>query len=263
MSAEIIPIKHDWATHLDKNVILVKHSFVTNDFGIVNAIIADEQLSGIDHLATFHNHVQRLQLDQGLHDVPEQLIGINAQAVQSGLDFYQEFHNKVGKLTENPGPTPYAASWEDEINDAAEKAKDAATSLLDQATNAAKDVIGKITDGAQEVASKVFGSGFKAVHVFLGNVWSQIRNVVQNPVAALKKGWDHVKSAAQTAWNWFKGAFSYSATLPGTVSGHDEGSQSALLGQSASLGSHVAKQGHSHSATHGGGSHQAKKPTGK
>lgn len=80
-------------------------------------------------------------------------------------------------MTKIPGPTPYAASWENDIIDAAEKAQNAATSILDEATKEATDVIRRILDKAKEVALNVFGSGFKAVQLFLGNVWTQIRNV--------------------------------------------------------------------------------------
>lgn len=261
MAAEIIPIKHNWETRLDKNTILVKHGLETNGLGIVQAIIAGEQLSGIDHLATFHNHIDKLQLDPKFHSVPDELAKINTQAVQAVLNTYENFHNTVEKLTNNPGQTPYAASWENEIINVAEKAKKAVTGILDNAVNAAKATIRIVSHGAQEAAANVFGSGSIGLHLFLGKVWTQVRDVVQNPVATVAKGWNHVKSAAQAAANWFKGIFYHSATLSATISGHDEGAQSASLGQSASLESHATKEqeGHSHSATHGGGSHQAHK----
>lgn len=256
MAVEIIPIKHGWETLLDKYVILVKDALATNDFGIIHNIIADEQLSGIDHSATFHNHIDRVQLDQAFHEVPDDLNAINAKAVQSGLDSYQEFHNTVENLKDKPSPTPYAAPGGNGIEDAAELAQNAAQKAIDDATEAAKNVIRRLPDEAQEAASNVFGSGFKAVQGFLGNVGTQIRAVVQNPVASLEKAGKAVAHAAQTAWNWLKGAFTYSATLSGTVSGHNK------AGQSASLGLHATKEGHSHSVTHGGENDQVAKRTG-
>lgn len=99
------------------------------------------------------------------------------------------------------------------------------------------------------------------------NVWTQTKAVAQKAWNgpkyvwnSLKKSWEVVEGAAKTAHNWIKGNFTHSATFSGsrlgTLSGHDEGGQTALHG------SHAGQEGHSHSATHGGGNDWAKKRTG-
>lgn len=264
MAVELVPIKHGWETRLDKYAILVKDGLATNNFGIIDNFIAAEQLSGIDHEATFHDFIDRAHLDQGfdqsLHGVPDQLKDINSKAVETGQNAYQDLNDSVTKLKDQKPDKP---SWEQKIDDAGVKAKEISNKAIDDATTAAKEVIGKLPEGSREVASNVFVSGFNAVQQFFKNVWTQIKAVAQAVYqfllgvwTALEKAWNAVKSAAETAWTWIKGNLGLLKAPEATLSGHDDGGQTALHG------SHASEKGHGHSATLGGGNDWAKKGTG-
>lgn len=166
MGVDIIPIEHGWEALLDKYMILAKHSFATNDFGIVHTIIAEEQLSGIDHLATFHNHIDKNHLDPKLKDVAEELHVINAKTVQYAKDRYEDFHNTVANLKEDLGSKTDKPTWQEQIDDAEELTKQASVNALDDAINAAKEVIGRLPEKAHKSALDVFVSGFHAVQGF-------------------------------------------------------------------------------------------------
>lgn len=330
-----------WEARLDKYVILVKSGFATNEFGIVDSIIAGEQLSGIDHLATSHDLIDKAQIDPELKEASDKLKAINVESVTEGKDVYQEFNNTVAELKDttpdkpawqkkiddagedakklkdatsdkpawekkideagenakklNPdakgvpgqlkainikavtegksayqelyntvaklkGTTPDESAWEKKIDDAGEDVKKALVKAVDDSVIAAKAVIRPLPKEAQKGAENIYVSGFKAVQVFFENVWAQIKAVggalhqfLQGNWTALERAWGLIQAAAETALNWIRGISDFSATLSGTLSGHDEG------GQTASHGSHASEEGHIHSATHGGGHDWAEK----
>lgn len=109
-----------WEARLDKYAILVKSGFATNEFGIVDSIIAGEQLSGIDHLATSHDLIDKAQIDPELKEASDKLKAINVEAVTGGKYVYQEFNNTVAELKDTTSDKP---AWQKRIDEAGENAK--------------------------------------------------------------------------------------------------------------------------------------------
>lgn len=333
-----------WEARLDKYAILVKSGFATNDFGIVDSIIAGEQLSGIDHLATSHDLIDKAQIDPELKEASDKLKAINVEAVTEGKYVYQEFNNTVAELKDttpdkpawqkkiddagedakklkdatsdkpewekmideagenakklNPdakgvpdqlkafnieavtegknayqefyntvaklkGTTPDESAWKKKIDDAGEDLKKASVKAVDDSATAATAVIRPLPKDAQKVAEDIYVSGLQAVQAFFEDVWAQIKEVggalhqfLQGNWTALERAWGSIQATAKTVLNVIRGTFNFSATLSGTLSGHDEG------GQTASHGSHASEEGHIHSATHAGGHDGAEKRSG-
>lgn len=77
MGVDAIPVKPDWEARLDNDVVL------TNDFGIIDAVIAEGQLLGVDHVATFMNLIDKASYDPKPTSAVEVLNAINVETVET------------------------------------------------------------------------------------------------------------------------------------------------------------------------------------
>lgn len=217
MGIEITPIPAYWDVQLDQNVLLLKHSFAVNNFGIWNDVSALDLNLGIDRTASFNNLIDSLHLDPKYKDAGDELKKINSDTVQAGQDQYKEFSSAVENLKNK---TPDKAQWELDIDLAATETKKKSNQAIDDAAAGAKEVISKLPSEARQTAADGFLAGYRAVARFFQNVWTQIKVLAESVYQFLLGVWDKITSAwntvtdaAKAAVSWIEGLFGQQSHL--------------------------------------------------
>lgn len=222
MGVEISPVPEPWPIYLDKHIVLLQNSLVTNDFGTYNDISAQDLDLKTDYTATYHKLIDTLHLDPNYKDATAELNEINKKTVESGQGHYKAFSDTVEQLKNTEPDRP---QWELDIDRAAEETKKKSNQAIDEAAAAAKQVIGQLPEESRQSAVDVFLYGFQAVARFFENVWNQIKAVAEAVYQFILGIWDKIKTAwntvveaAKAAWNWIGSIFPQKVQLSNTSS---------------------------------------------
>lgn len=221
MGSQATPVLRNWETQIDNQIKVSKLCFSTGDFSLNSALVANELMSNVDHVAIFREvHVAI----EGASDPINILNELNINSIISGKSTFEDFKSRIETLKQEQ---PDKEAWEQTINNAAAEAKQTCVETIDKAANAAKDIIRQLHEDERQPGADIFSKGLKYAMFFFKKVWDAFLAVAQalwdflrGVWKKLEESWNTIKSWANTAINWIGGSFSILSVEATWPSGH-------------------------------------------
>jgi hypothetical protein len=200
----VAPVFHGWEARIDNHTELAKLLFSTDESCVFNALVVKEQISGVDHLATFYNIICASSADRIISENPlDRLKDIEITSIKWGYSNFETFVKRVKllKREEKDGKSPKSV-----LEAASDDARMRTVLLIENGAVAAKTIICKMPIEARGPAADIFNASWPSAIAFFGKAWAAIKMIVaapeqylQDALYKLDQTFDATKSASEIA----------------------------------------------------------------
>jgi hypothetical protein len=173
------PVFHGWEARIDNHTELGKLLFSTDECCVFNALVVKELISGVDHLATFHNIICASSADRIISEnALDRLKDIEITSVKWGYSNFETFVKRIKLLKgeEKDGKSP-----ESVLEAASDDARMRIVRLIENGAVAAKTIICKMPIEVRGPAADIFNVSWQSAIAFFGRAWAAIKMIVAAP----------------------------------------------------------------------------------